>query len=127
MNSTSGHRTGVAIMALLGLLSVVGLVGIGQDGAPPASLTILCAVLGAVTLLAALPKYNRTAAGIWTMIGAQAMTGVTGIPVFWADNAPGWAIPAVVASWVVTVLAVVLLVPALRTQRLAQPVGRGAL
>ena len=78
MNSTFGHRTGVAIMALLGLLSVIGLVGIGQDGAPPASFTILCAVLGAVTLLAALPKYNRTAAGIWTMIGAQAMTGLTG-------------------------------------------------
>ena len=125
MNSTFGHKTGVAIMVLLGLLNVIGLVGIGQDGAPPAGMTILCAVLGAITLLAALPKYHRTAAGIWTMIGAQTITGLTNVPVFWADNAPDWAIPAVVASWVVTALAVVLLVPALRTQRLAQPVGSG--
>jgi hypothetical protein len=123
MNTTFGHRTGVVIMALLGLLNVVGLVGLGQDDAPPASLTILCAVLGAVTMVAAFPAYNRTAAGIWTMIGAQTVSGLTNIPDFWADNAPDWAIPAVTASWVVTVLAIVLLVPALRTQRPAELVG----
>jgi hypothetical protein len=122
MNSTSGHRTGVGIMALLGLIGIIGLAGIGQDGAPPASMAILGAVLGAITLLAALPKYNRTPGGIWTMIGAQTITGLTGIPVFWTDNAPDWAIPAVVASWVVTVLAIALLVPALRTQSTPQVV-----
>lgn len=123
MNSTFGHRTGVAIMALLGLIGVIGLAGIGQDGAPPASLAIVGAVLGAMTLLAALPKYNRTAGGICTMIGTQTITALTGIPVFWTDEAPGWASPAVVASWVVTLLAVVLLVPALRTQSTPQVVG----
>ena len=124
MNTTFGHRTGVVIMALLGLLGIVGLAGIGQEGAPPASIAILGAVLGAVTLVAALPSYNRTTAGIWTMVGAQTVTGLTGIPVFWTDAAPDWAIPAVVASWVVTALAIVLLVPALRAaQRPAQLVG----
>lgn len=123
MNSTFGHRTGVVIMALLGLVGVLGLAGIGQDGAPPAGIAILGAVLGAGTLVAALPAYNRTAAGIWTMIGTQTATGLTGIPVFWADNAPDWAILFVVVSWVVTALAIVLLVPELRTRRAAQLVG----
>lgn len=123
MDTTFGHRTGVVIMALLGLLNIIGLVGIGQEEAPPAALTILSAVLGAITVVAALPKYNRTVAGIWAMIGAQTITGLTNIPVFWGDNAPDWAIPAVVASWLVTVLAIVLLVPTLRTQSSPQVVG----
>jgi hypothetical protein len=120
MNSTFGHRTGVGIMALLGALSVIGLVGINQDDAPPVALNIFCAVLGAITLVAALPAYNRTQAGIWTMIGAQVVSGLTNIPVFWADDAPDWAIPAVVVSWVLTLLAAALLAPALRTQRTPQ-------
>jgi hypothetical protein len=118
--NTFGHRIGVGIMALLGLINVVGLVGLGRDDAPPAGVLVAGAVLGAITVVAALPAYNRTPGGIWTMIGAQVVSGLIGIPVFWADNAPDWAIPAVVASWVVTLLGIVLLAPALRSQRTEQ-------
>jgi hypothetical protein len=122
MNNTFGHRTGVVIMALLGLLNIVGLVGLGQDDAPPAGVVIVSAVLGVITLVAALPSYNRTQGGLWTMIGTEFLSALMGIPVFWADDAPDWAIPAVVASWVVTLLAIALLAPSLRARRTAQPV-----
>ena len=120
MDSSFRHKTGVGIMAFLGLVGVIGLAGLGQDVAPPAWIVILGAVTGAATLVAALPAYNRTAGGVWTMIGTQAVAAVTGLPAFWADDAPGWVVPAVVASWVVTALAVVLVAPALRAQRTAQ-------
>lgn len=54
------------------------------------------------------------------MIGAQTVTRLTGIPVSWADKAAAWVIPFVVVSRVVTALAIVPLVPALRTPGVTQ-------
>jgi hypothetical protein len=108
-------RWGLALSVLLGLLDIVGLVGLGADNGPPAAIAIGAAVLGVITIVAAAIARRRGA--LATVIISRGLSGLLGVPVYWADNAPGWAKVVVGVALALTVVAIALLVTGSRTPR----------
>jgi hypothetical protein len=108
-------RWGLALSMLLGLLDIVGLVGLGTDNGPPAVVAIGAAVLGVITIVAA--AFVRRRGALATVIVSRVLSGLLAVPVYWADNAPGWAKIVVGIALALTMVAIALLVTGRRTPR----------
>ncbi|MGZ4594594.1 MAG: hypothetical protein ACXV3C_12070 [Actinomycetes bacterium] len=119
MSRSFAHNAGVMTLALLGAADVAGLAGITQDGAPPPAVVVLGAALGAVTLVAALPRYHHTRGGLLVLIGSRALSALLGIPAYFATGAPDWAPVAVSVALVLTLLGILALLPDLRQPSLS--------
>lgn len=100
-------KWGLTLSVLLGLLDVAGLSGLGADDGPPAAIAISGGVLGVITIVAVVLARRRGA--LATVIGSRVLSGLLGLPVYWADNAPDWAKIAVGIALAITVVAVALL------------------
>jgi hypothetical protein len=115
------RTAGLGILTLLGVLDIVGLVGFAMNDAPPAGVMIVGAVLGAITLVGAWMAWHDRHGGVATVIASRVVSALFGIPVFWADDAPGWAKITVAIGIALTVVGVALLAsPAARRH----PTGR---
>lgn len=107
-------KWGLALSAVLGLLDIVGLAGLGADNGPPPAIAIGAAVLGAITI-AATALYRRRGA-LATVIVTRVLSGLLSLPVYWADNAPGWAKLVVGVALALTVVAIGLLAASRRAR-----------
>lgn len=104
---------GLILCTLLGLLDVAGVAGIGLPGAPIA-LVLLGALLGAITLVGAVLAWRERRGGLAAVIVTRVLSALLGIPVFFVDDAPGWARVVVLVALVLTVVALWLIRPAAR-------------
>jgi peptidoglycan/LPS O-acetylase OafA/YrhL len=100
-------KWGLALGVVLGLVDIAGLAGLGVDNGPPPALVIGSAVLGVITIAAV--AVHRRRGAIATVIATRVLSALLGLPVYWADNAPGWAKVAVGIALALTVVAVALL------------------
>ena len=110
MKPTVQRAVAVGISAVLAALDVAGLAALGAQGAPPPAVALAAAVLGVVTLAAALPALRGSRSGARIVIISRVLSALLGLPVFFVGDAPRWAAPAVLGSLVLTALAVWLLV-----------------
>lgn len=114
MNRNFNLYAGLAISALLGLVDVVGLAGVGTDDAPPLIVFVVAAVLGVATLAAVRPALHRVRVALLTVICSRALSALWGLPVYFVDGAPGWAKTATTISIALTAVGIALLTPVLR-------------
>jgi len=114
MNRSPAAITGLVICALLGLLDLVGLAGLGMDPGPPAGIVVGGAALGVITLVAAVPTWRGGRIGLLTVIASRAISALLGVPVFFVDEAPDWARIATAIAIVATVIGIGLLAAARR-------------
>jgi hypothetical protein len=112
MNRSPAAVTGLIICVLLGLLDLIGLVGLGMDPGPPVGIVLGGAALGVVTLGAVMPAWRGSRGGLLTIIGSRAISALLSVPVFFVDEAPGWARIATAIAITATVIGIGLLVAA---------------
>lgn len=105
----------LGVFALLGAVDVLGLVGFAMpDDAPPAAVMIIGAVFGVITLGALKPAATGRRGGLATVVSSRVVSALFGIPVFFANDAPGWAQAAVAVSMALTVVGLALIYAAQR-------------
>ncbi|HEU0127392.1 MAG TPA: hypothetical protein VFQ48_02135 [Pseudonocardiaceae bacterium] len=114
MNRSPAAVTGLVICALLGLLDLIGLVGLGMDPGPPVGIVLGGAALGVITLAAAIPTWRGSRSGLLTVIASRAISALLGVPVFFADEAPDWARIATAIAIIATVIGIGFLAAARR-------------
>jgi hypothetical protein len=106
-------------LILAGLLGVADLATpFATDGEhPPMVVALIAAALGLATLAALVPAWrgSRAAAGI--VAGTRLVSAVGALPAFFVSDAPAAAVAAAGIGVALTLLAVALLVPALRPAR----------
>lgn len=95
MKRSGTFTVGLVICAILGVVDVVSLAGLGVDDGPPVAVAIIGAVLGVITLAAIRPARAGQSRGSITVIASRIASAVLGIPVFFVDSAPDWARVAV--------------------------------
>ena len=110
MKPTVQRAVAVGISAVLAVLSIAALAALGTEGAPPPAVALTAAALGVVTLAAAVPALRGSRRGVRIVIVSDVLSVLPGLPVFFDHNAPAVAVPAVLGSFVLTALAVWLLV-----------------
>ena len=106
------RSTGLAICALLGLLDIIGLAGFATEPTPPAAVMIGAALLGVVTLVGVWLAWQDRRGGVATVVVSRVLSALLGIPVFFTDEAPGWAKIMVAVATVLTVVGVALVASA---------------
>lgn len=107
--------TGLVICALLGLLDLIGLAGLGMDPGPPVGIVLGGAALGLITLAAAVAAWRGgSRGGLLTVIASRAVSALLSVPVFFADEAPDWAQITTAIAIVATVIGIGLLAAARR-------------
>jgi hypothetical protein len=100
---------GLIVCAFLGVVDIVSVVGAGADDGPPIAIVLIGAVLGAVTLYGVRQAWSAWPRGR-TLVGiTRVLSALLGVPVFFTDDAPDWAPPAVGVQLVLTVVALALL------------------
>jgi membrane associated rhomboid family serine protease len=114
MNRSPAAVTGLVICALLGVLDLIGLVGLGMDPGPPVGIVLGGAALGVITLAAAIPTWRGSRSGLLTVIASRVISALLGVPVFFADQAPEWARIATAIAIIATVIGIGLLAAARR-------------
>jgi hypothetical protein len=117
---------GLVICALLGVVDVLGLAGLGADGAPPAAIVIVSAALGLVTLVGVRLAWRARRGGSLAVVVSRLLSVPLGIPAFFVNDAPDWA-PVVVGISIALTLVGVVLVLAARRQHQASVAQSGHL
>jgi hypothetical protein len=112
-------KWGLALSVVLGLLDIVGLAGLGADNGPPPAIAIGGAVLGVITIAAA--AWRRRRGALATVIVSRVLSGLLSLPVYWADNAPGWGKVVVGVVLAGTVVAIGVLAAGRDTRVAAAP------
>jgi hypothetical protein len=110
---------GLTICALLGILDLVGLLGLGQHPGPPVAVVISGGVLGVVTLAGAAMAWRRRRGSRTTVMVSRILDALLAAGVFFADDAPGWARVVVGIAIVATIVGVGLIATAARRPAIA--------
>jgi hypothetical protein len=118
MNRT---RTGLVILALLALLDVVGVVGVFVDNGPPWFIALPSALLGLVTLGALVPAWRGGRGAMMTVLASRVISALTGVTVFFAPEAPTWAVIGTVAFITLTLVGAVLVAGSVRAVGTGSP------
>lgn len=82
---------GLGLCALLAAVDVIGLAGIGMEDAPPAALIVGSAILGVITLVALKRAKVGRRGGMAAVVWSRVLSALSGIPVYFAADAPAWA------------------------------------
>jgi hypothetical protein len=114
MNRTNPTTYGLAICALLGVVDIVSLAGLGADDGPPAGVIVLGAVLGLITLVGARMAWRGERSGMLAVIVCRVISALTALPAFFVDDVPGGIRIATGVLVALTVLGVGLVVMGLR-------------
>ncbi|MBL7256413.1 hypothetical protein [Paractinoplanes lichenicola] len=105
--------TGLVICALLALLDLVGSLPMG-DVQPPVGVIVVGLVLGLITLAALVPAWRGNRRALQVVVGSRVLSALLGIGAYFDDAAPTWARIGVTVAMLLTAIAVVLVLPALR-------------
>jgi hypothetical protein len=114
MTRSSSTTAGLAICALLGVVDVISLGGLGADDGPPTGIVLVGAVLGVLTLWGVALAWRGQRKGAPVVIVTRVLSALLGIPAFFVDDVPSWVPPVIALTLVLTAIAVALLVGALR-------------
>lgn len=106
-------RAGLVLAALLGLgdLTLIA----GGDGGPPLGVRLAAVALGLVTLAAVAAAWRTgNARALWTVVVTRTVSALAALPAFFADDVPTGFVVGAAVGVLVTLVAIVLLAPALR-------------
>ena len=117
MNRTPAVVIGLVICVLLGILDIVGVFGVGMEGAPPLGVVIAGAALGLITVTAAIPAWRGSRAGLLLVVASRAVSALLAVPVYFTDEAPNWAPVVVTIAIAASLAGIGLLLTALRQPR----------
>ncbi len=107
---------GLVICGVLGALDIVGLAGFGSDDAPPAAVMVFGAALGVITLVGTWAAWGNKRGGVLAVVVSRVISGLLGVPVFFADDAPDWGPVVVVISIALTIVGLALIYAGQRRQ-----------
>ena len=108
-------RAGLVLAALLGLGDLTLLAG--GDGGPPLGVRLLAVALGLATIAAVVAAWRTGSSGaLWTVVATRVVSALTALPAFFADDVPTGFVVVAAVGVLVTLAAVVLLAPALRSR-----------
>jgi hypothetical protein len=105
---------GLVICALLGVVDVISLGGLGADDGPPAGVVVAGAVLGVLTLWGVSIAWRRQRKGAMIVIVTRVISALLGIPAFFVDDVPSWVPPVIGVSLALTAAGAGLVVASLR-------------
>ncbi len=114
MTRNTSITYGLAICALLGVVDIVSLVGLGADDGPPVPIVLLGGVLGLITLAGARIAWRGHRKGAVAVIVSRLISALAALPAFFVDDVPDWVPPVVAIFLALTVAGVGLLVVSLR-------------
>lgn len=106
--------TGLVLCAVLGVVDVVSVAGLGSDEGPPPAIIVLGAVAGIVTLIGVRLAWKDQRGGIAAVVASRVISALSGIPAFFVDDVPDWVPVAVGAGIALTAVALSLLYVGLR-------------
>jgi hypothetical protein len=116
MKRTTGVTVGLILAGLLGLSDAIGpLTGLGEG--PPFAVLLVDSVLGIVTVVGVVLGWLGKRSGIVAVIVTRILAALTAAPAFFVDGVPAPAVAIATLGIAVTVLAVALVAPGLRTRR----------
>jgi hypothetical protein len=111
-------RTFTAGLALAGLLGVgdlaTWLFGVGGDGQPPVAAAVVITLLGAITLAGVWFAWRGRRGGLVAVIVTRILSGLATVPAFTDDSVSTSNLVLLAVALAVTVVALVLVWPALR-------------
>ena len=119
MKRTPATVTGFVLCVLLGLLDVVAVLGAGVDDPPPLAVIIAGGLLGIATVAAALPAWRGNRVALLLVVASRAASVLLSVPAFFTESAG--TLVAVTVLLVVSVVAIALLAPAARRDRVVRP------
>ncbi|MDQ3629987.1 MAG: hypothetical protein M3417_01665 [Actinomycetota bacterium] len=116
MTRSTATTYGLAICALLGVVDIISLAGLGSDAddGPPVLVVLIGAVLGVITLVGARMAWRGGRSGVVTVIVSRVLSALLALPAFFVDDVPDWVPPVVGIFVVLTLVGVGLLVVSLR-------------
>jgi len=114
MTRSTPTTYGLAVCALLAVVDIVSLVGLGADDGPPVPVVVLSAVLGVITLVGARMAWRGGRSGVVTVIVSRVISALAALPAFFVDDVPDWVAPVSGIFVVLTIVGVGLLVVSLR-------------
>jgi uncharacterized membrane protein HdeD (DUF308 family) len=110
--------TGIVLVALLAVLDLLS--PVLSDGNAPAAANVLSLVFGVATLvglalhLAPGTRERAGRTGMWIAVVTRVLSALAGIPAFFGpDYPPAWLLVLIAVFFVITIVAVVLVRPAL--------------
>ncbi len=105
---------GLALCTLLGVVDVVSIAGLGSSDGPPPAVIVLGFVVGIVTLVGVRLAWKDQRGGVVAVAVSRVISALSGVPVFFVDDAPSWAPVAVGVGIALTVVALALVFAGLR-------------
>jgi len=112
MTRSTSTTVGLALCALLGVVDIVSLGGLGADDGPPVPIVLLGAVLGVITLVGARMAWRGDPGGALVVVVSRVISALSAA--FFVDDVPDWLAPVVGDFAVLTIVGVGLLVVSLR-------------
>jgi hypothetical protein len=113
--SSSRVRTGLALLAVTGLLDLTALFGLSDPDSPKPVITASC-VVGLVTLAGVAYAWRGHRGGMFVVLAALVIDLLLDVPAYFL-NAPGWFLAVVTATLALIVIGVALVAPTLRRPR----------
>lgn len=113
---TTRNKVGVVLAVLLGLADIAGLAALGTtlepgEEGPPDAVLVFGAVLGVVTIVAAVLAWRRRSrGGLRVAAATRLLSGVLALPAFFVEDVPAPLVVVTAVALVVTLLTVSLLV-----------------
>ena len=118
MTRSRNMTIGLILSAILGVLDVVSVAGLGADDGPPAFVIVIGLVLGVVTLVGVAMAWRGNARGVPIIVVSRVLSALSAIPAFFVEEAPDWAPPVVGVGIVITIAAIALIYSGRRTTEL---------
>jgi hypothetical protein len=115
MKRTTGVTVGLILAGLLGLGDAIGPFTGAGDG-PPFAVLLADSILGIITIVGVVLAWRGKRSGIVAVIVTRLLAALTAVPAFFVDGVPAPAAAIAVVGIAVTLLAVALVAPGLRTR-----------
>ncbi|MGI5486067.1 hypothetical protein [Microtetraspora malaysiensis] len=115
MNRSRTLVAGLILSGLLGLVDVVTM-PFGDGEHPPFAVAVVGAVLGLLTLAGVVLAWRGGRAGAALVIVTRLLSGLSAVPAFFADGVPGPVRGLAALGVVLTLAGVALVAPALRAR-----------
>ncbi len=109
MTRSRTFTVGLAISAILGVLDVFSVVGMGAEDGPPAAVVVMAFLMGVLTLVGVSLAWRGRRGGVPVVVASRVLSVLLGVPAFFVDEAPDWAPIAVAIGIALTALALALI------------------
>ena len=115
MTTSSRTRTGLALLAVTGLLDLTALFGLSDPDSPKPIIIAGC-LTGLLTLAGVAYAWRGHRGGTFVVLAALVIDLLLEVPAYFLD-APGWFLAVVTATLALMAIGVVLVAPTLRRPR----------